>query len=77
MDMVLVEWEDSFASLAMWEDKDDLPLLKPSLCRSVGFIEHQDKKYTTLVMTDSKAQVLGRLTIPAGAIRSVAVLRKR
>ena len=44
------------------------------MIRSVGFLIDDADSYKTLAMTTSAQQILGRLTIPSGAIRSIRKL---
>ena len=75
MRTVLIEWLDSKGVTSSWEFKEDIAPLEPSLCRSVGFLYDDGDDYKTLLMTDSEQQILGRLTIPASAIRRIQALR--
>lgn len=72
---VLVEWLDSKGVTAGWDFKDDLPPIKPVLCRTVGFLLESRPGFRVLAMTDSAEQVLGRMCIPAGCIKRIKRLR--
>lgn len=72
---VLVQWRDSAASTATWEMRDDLDMLQPVACTSIGFVVEDIKDHLTLVATISEHQVQGRMTIPREAILTVKPLR--
>ena len=72
---VLIEWVDSAGVTPGWEHRHEVEPLEPPRCQSVGFLLEATAEYKTLVMTRSKGQILGRLTIPAQAILSVRKLR--
>lgn len=48
MKLLLVEWQDS-ASFDSWTSIDTLHKLKPSGCRTVGFLLSEDEDYLTLI----------------------------
>lgn len=66
--LVLVEWFDSKGITEGWEFREDLESLPPARCCSVGFLLEDGHDHKTLAMTISDTQILGRLTIPAGAV---------
>ncbi len=73
--LVQIDWIDSKGAEMRWEDWSDLEPLKPVLCRSVGYLLHDGKRYKTLAMAISDTQILGRMTIPASAIRRMRRIR--
>lgn len=72
--LVLIEWLDSKGITAEWEHLDELESLEPSRCVSVGFLMEETEQYKTIVQSTNEAQVLGRLTIPCGAIQELVEL---
>jgi hypothetical protein len=70
-DLVIIVWLDSVGVTSSWEFNGDVEPLPPSECTSAGFLVDDTPTYKTIVMTTSDSQVLGRLTIPAGAIVSI------
>ena len=72
---VLIEWVDSTGITGEWERLDEVQPLEPVRCQSVGFLLEATDEYTTLVMTRSDSQILGRLTIPTSVILSTKRLR--
>lgn len=73
-EMVLIEWIDS-KGMTNWEDIDGLEPMPPCVCYTVGFLLDDNKDYKTVVLTLSKEQILGRLTIPSCCITSIRKLR--
>ena len=73
-DIVLIEWVDS-KGITNWEDLEGLEPMPPCICYSVGFLMDDHEDYKTIVLTTSESQILGRLTIPSGCIRSVKSLK--
>ena len=72
-EIVLIEWLDS-KGIERWEYLDELEPMPPALCRSVGFLLEDGIQYKTIALGLSETQVLGRTTIPAGAIKRVRKL---
>ena len=72
-DIVLIEWVDS-KGLTSWEHLDDIETMPPCICYTVGFLLDDKEDYKTVVLTLSETQILGRLTIPAGCIKSIKKL---
>lgn len=73
--IILIEWDYSFAASGLWEDKDGLEPLPYAHCSTVGFLVDAQPESVTIIATDSQHQVLGRLTIPTKAIRKIRQLR--
>jgi len=69
--LVLVTWRDSRGLTDQWEPTEELQPLETVLCESVGFLLEDGPDHKTLVMTTSEDQILGQLSIPAGAIVGV------
>ena len=69
-DIVLIEWVDS-KGVTNWENIDELEPMLPVECRSVGFLLENKRAYKTIAIGLGGKQVLGRLTIPSGCIRSI------
>ena len=72
---VQIEWIDSKAGSNEWEYWDELEPLKPTLCRSIGYIIEDTPKYKTIAHTISESQILGRITIPKACIKKIKELR--
>ncbi len=70
-----IEWLDSKAASHEWEYYADLEELKPVICSTFGFIIKETKDYVTIAHTTSENQVLGRITIPRGCIKSQRIFR--
>ena len=75
--LVLVGWVDSRGLTSAWEFREELEPMDPVLCKSAGFLTDNAKGHKRLVMTTSARHLLGRLTIPSGAIRSVKKLKAK
>ncbi|KKL70148.1 hypothetical protein LCGC14_2107850 [marine sediment metagenome] len=75
-DIVLIEWVDS-KGLTNWEDIDGLESMPPVECLSVGFLLDENESYKTIALGMGGNQVLGRMTIPTGCIKSIKKLRAR
>ena len=73
-EIVLIEWLDS-KGLTQWELLDEIKPMPPCVCFSVGFLFDDNEEYKTILMTSSENQILGRLTIPSVAIKSIKKLR--
>jgi len=72
-DIVLIEWIDSRGT-ERWEYLDEIEPMLPGECLSVGFIIEGNSDYTTIAMAVTDTQVLARMTIPAGCIKSMKSL---
>ena len=73
--LVRIQWEDSRGVTTGWEWKDDVDPLPPVVIFSVGYLIKDTKRYKTLVQSVSDEQILGRLTIPSGCIKSIKKLK--
>ena len=71
--IVLIEWLDS-KFMGMWEHLYDLEPVEPCLCYSVGFLMEDRKDYKTIAIGISESQVLNRVAIPSGCIKSIKKL---
>ena len=76
MKIVIVKWIDSIGLTPDWEYKNGLKQLKPAYVTSVGFLLEDNEDYKTILQSDSSNQILGRLTIPAGCVTSISVLKE-
>jgi len=74
--MVLIDWLDSRGLTEEWEFREDCPSLAPSKCQTVGFVCEEQADFVTVACTVSADQILGRLTIPKGAILKMRGLRR-
>ena len=73
--LVLIEWLDSHY-VSGWHS--DEPNAEPLLCRSVGWLLHDDEKAKTIAahVTDEETpQRSGEITIPSVSVVRVEVLR--
>ena len=71
-DLIVIEWTDSRIGPYGWEffhdETEDLP---PLLCETAGFLVTENRDYMTVAMSVADGCIMGRLTIPAKAIRRV------
>ena len=74
MEMIKITWVDSHGIISEWEHKDDIKPLKPCLITSVGYLLDDNKEYKTIVQSESKKQLLGRMTIPQECIKQTTKL---
>ncbi len=72
-DIVLIEWLDS-KGMERWEYLDEIEPMPPCVCYSVGFIIEDAADYKTIALGITDSQVLGRMTIPVGCIKSIQKL---
>jgi hypothetical protein len=79
--LVYIEWEDSYGCSSNWEDLENC-LPAPMMCRSVGWLIHDDKKCKVVVPhlnqadhPNSNLQGCGDMTIPTSAIRKIVDVR--
>lgn len=78
-DLVLVEWVDSFGCEADWKVIEG-PAPEALICRSVGWLLHDDDKCLTIVPhlstphTKAEPQGCGDMTIPKVAVVRMFVL---
>jgi len=72
--LISVVWEDSFGITGSWEYIEDLEPMPQVTCYSVGYLLEETDDYITIVQSVSKKQILGRLTIPQGAISAMDVI---
>ena len=72
-DIVLIEWVDS-KGMERWEYLDEIVSMPPCHCYAVGFVIEDNGDYKTLALGLSDTQVLGRMTIPTGCIKSIKKL---
>lgn len=73
--LVLIEWLDA-KGLERWEYRDEIEPYLPALCYSTGFLIDDKAEYKTISQGISETQVLGRMTIPTGCIRSIKKIRE-
>ncbi len=79
--LVYIEWEDSYGCSPEWEHiKNCSP--EPMICRSVGWLIHDDEKSKVVVPHLSQAdhpngelQGCGDMTIPTSAIRKIVDIK--
>jgi hypothetical protein len=76
--LVYIEWEDSYGCSPDWEDLENCSPA-PMVCRSIGWLIHDDKKCKVVVPhltqadhPNSNLQGCGDMTIPTSAIRKIA-----
>ena len=72
-EIVLIEWQDS-KGMERWEYLDEIEPMPPGVCYSVGFLIEDGQDYKTIALGLSDTQVLGRMTIPSGCIKSIKKL---
>jgi hypothetical protein len=76
---VYIEWWDPYGhDRAGWKPLSEA-LVDGGICKSLGFIIKDDKKFITLAGTtavdDGATSVLGYITIPKSVIRKMKVLK--
>lgn len=73
--LVLIEWVDSYGCSSDWRSIEGCDP-KPTVCRSVGWLVHEDEKCKTIVphICEQEGQGCGDMTIPTEAIKSVVAL---
>lgn len=81
MRLVMVEWLDSFGCSSDWVELDESCRPKPMLCRSVGWLFHDEQDCKVIVphvadVPDGSKQGCGDMTIPAKAITRMVDLRE-
>lgn len=82
MKLVLIEWRDSYGCSPDWQPLDGVSP-KPLICRSVGWLAHDDKDCKLVVPhlssehASAKQQGCGDMTIPTSAVISVSELHIR
>ena len=69
-ELVLIEWLDSIGT-ERWEYLDEMEPILPGICHAAGFIIEDNSDYKTIALAVTDTQVLGRMTIPAGCIKSI------
>lgn len=72
---VLIEWVDSRIGPYGWEQTEDVDVLRPALCVTVGLLVDDAKDYKTVALSANQDNIMGRMTIPTSAIRKVRRLR--
>jgi len=72
MRLVLVEWLDSYGCSANWQPLGSVKA-EPMVCKSVGWLLHEDERYKVIVphISDGTDQGCGDMTIPTAAIVSM------
>ena len=75
MKLVQIDWIDSKAAPNEWEHVGGISSLKPTRCKSVGFLVEETPAYKTLAHSMSGTQVCGRITIPTACIKKCKRLR--
>ena len=61
MKMVSVKWLDSNGVTSDWEFKDEAQPMPPCSVTSVGFVYDDNDEFVTLLQSETKKQILGRL----------------
>ena len=74
--IVVVEWEDSAVlSRNPWSAGRDVQKLKPLVCYSAGYLIRKTKKRVVVCAHLAGHQVAGELSIPAGCIKNMKVIK--
>ena len=79
MKIAKVEWEDSFGLFGIWNSRESVEELRPSIITTVGFVVKEEKSHMTLtasVTQGESSDMQGPICIPRRAIKKVTVLRK-
>ena len=80
--LVYIEWQDSYGCSPDWENLEDCSAV-PMVCRSVGWLVHDDEKCKVVVPHLNEAnhpnavlQGCGDMTIPTVAVVTMVDLKK-
>jgi hypothetical protein len=75
MRLVLVEWLDSYGCSPNWQPLGSVKA-EPMVCKSVGWLLHEDDRYKVIVphISEGTEQGCGDMTIPTAAIVSMREL---
>lgn len=76
MKLVEIWWRDSKGVTSEWEFKEDIKPMEPATVYSVGYMLDDNDLFKTIVQSKTETQVMGRLTIPAGCIKEITVLKE-
>ena len=74
MEMIKITWVDSHGIISEWEHKEGIEPLEPCLITSVGYLLEDNEEYKTIVQSESKKWLLGRMTIPKNCIKQTTKL---
>ena len=74
-DAILIKWVDAITDIG-WTTYYDANI-EPHDCTTVGILLHQNDQALTVALTAGGDQVNGTLTIPAGWIDDLRVIRKQ
>ena len=78
--LVKVEWEDSRQPISEWQFLEDLTLLDPVKCITVGYLIKDGETHVCICQSigDHKEdmQVLGIITIPSSCISKITNLQE-
>ncbi len=81
MKLVFVEWSDSRGASPRWQHLDGF-IMAPVICKSVGWLQHQDEAMMVIVphvatgdpLDDTDQQGCGGMAIPVHAVIKMTVL---
>ncbi len=76
MKIVEITWVDSIGVTSEWELKKEIEPLKPVVINSIGYLMDDNKDFKTIVQSDSKKQVVGRMTIPTECIKKIVEIKR-
>jgi hypothetical protein len=74
--IIMVEWLDAIGPTPEWEFNNNIELLKPAKCITIGILIDEQPEYITVAQSlilepeDSKS-ITGRMTIPKGVITKI------
>lgn len=74
MKIVLVEWDDAFASGTQWLEKDDDTFLKVIPTTSVGIVVKETERELSLIGDINELHYSRAVTIPRGCIKRIRKL---
>lgn len=74
MKLVQINWIDAVTDNHGWRPLADIRAMKPSACKSVGWIVKQTKAAITIVSCLGEGDCDGDITIPMGMVKQIIPL---
>ena len=73
--IVYVEWVDSSSLRGVWHGVSEIIESGDVICRSVGYLVHEDDKALTIAAHKGTSDFAGEMRIPKGCIRKRKLIR--
>jgi len=70
---VQIEWLDSKSGPSGWEYKDELSILEPTKCLTLGFMLEDRQAYKVIAQSISDTQIYSRIAIPTECIVNIKI----